>query len=74
MDKKEKDWEQVQSANPKREDQEHDARLAESARLVAEMDRLAASARLLAEMESLLDRAKSRYLGHIENLKKLNST
>jgi hypothetical protein len=61
MDKKEKDWEQVQSADPKREDQEHDARLA-------------ASARLLAEMESLLDRAKSRYLRHVENLKKLNST
>ena len=61
MDKKEKDCEQVQSANPKREDQEHEARLAESARL-------------LADMESLLDRAKSRYLRHVENLKKLNST
>ena len=61
MDKKEKDWEQVQSADPKREDQEHDARLV-------------ASARLLAEMESLLDRARSRYLRHVENLKKLNST
>ena len=61
MDKKEKDWEQVQSADPNREDQEHNARLV-------------ASARLLAEMESLLDRAKSRYLRHVENLKKLNST
>ena len=55
MDKKEKDWEQVQSANPKREDQEHDALLA-------------ASAKLLAEMESLLDRA-TRYLRHVQNLK-----
>ena len=61
MDKKEKDWEQVQSANPKREDQEHDARLA-------------ASARLVAEMESLVERAYSLHNQNVEILRKLNST
>jgi hypothetical protein len=56
-----KDGEQASSVEGKAEDQEHDARLA-------------ASAKLLAEMESLLNRAKSVYTRHIENLEKLKNT
>ena len=56
-----KDGEQASSVDRKAEDQEHDARLA-------------ASARLVAEMESLVERAYSLHNQNLEILRKLNST
>jgi hypothetical protein len=53
--------EQRQSEDLERKDREHDARLA-------------ASARLVAEMESLVERAYSLHNKNVEILKKLNST
>ena len=56
-----KDHEQRKSADTAAEDQEHDALLA-------------ASTQLVAEMQSLLERAHSLHIQNVEILKKLKST